>query len=184
MSPRSPITPVIQHRTRVSLDPSYRGGYESDETSPLDRSEPVTSPIYRPPKSPGSPRVNQPPRPRISTNFDTVTPLNIQRIPEPKALNIHHTLKPKEVHWADEGITSADVQCGELTNILDLYLDEIVTDAASRGVISAGLEEYLKSPTIMGEWDKMDIVDDVGIAGVKENGKGFVSIIRQALMHR
>jgi hypothetical protein len=90
-------------------------------------------------------------------------------------------VKPK-VHFADEGLTSADVQSGELTDILNGYLDEVVTDATARGVMSVELEEYLKSPTIMGEWDSDgETKYELGKVGIKDKGVRSVSIVRRAL---
>ena len=177
MSPLSPITPPIQHSTWKSFDPTYRGGYESDDS--IVPSKPIRegylsinsepAPIYRPPKSPGSPTREKPARPRIMTDFNSVEPLNVQHVPT-----------PREVHFSNE-LTSAEVQSEELTDILNCYLDEVVTDAASRGVMSSGLEEFLKSPTIMGEWKNDDMVHTVQNTGEKGKGIRFVSIVRRAL---
>jgi hypothetical protein len=177
MSPMSPVTPIIEHQTRISLDPTYRGGYESEEGSSPENDNSTSTPIYRPLKSSTLPKTNQPALPRLSTNFDDVMPLNIQHSPKP--VDTPHIQKPKDVHFVDDGITSADVQSQELTNILNVYLEEVVTDASSRGVMSSGLKEYLKSPTIMGEWeDSADFENDVG---PKEQGSMSVSMVRIAL---
>jgi hypothetical protein len=111
--------------------------------------------------------------------LDTVKPLNIQFVPKP--VETKPVSKPVKVHFIDEGLTSADVQSEELTDIVDLYLEEVVSDAKSRGVMSSGLEEFLKSPTIMGEWHKVDIVYDAGIVGLKSKKDRSVSIVRRAL---
>jgi hypothetical protein len=171
----SPLTPPIHYRPQTYFDPTYRGGYESDDSiSPPIRERYLTinseqTPVYRPPKSPGSPSRERPSRPRITTDFNSVEPLNVKHVPT-----------PKEVHFANE-LTSAEMQSEELTDILDCYLDEVVTDAASRGVISSGLEEFLKSPTIMGEWKKGDLVYTVQDTGGKGKGVRSVSIVRRAL---
>ena len=173
----SPITPPIHYRPQSYFDPTYRGGYESDDS--LVQARPIrerylsinseTTPIYRPPKSPGSPSREKPTRPRIMTDLNSVEPLNVKHVPT-----------PKEVHFANE-LTSAEMQSEELADILDCYLDEVVTDATSRGVMSSGLEEFLKSPTIMGEWRKGDVVYTVQDAGGKGRGVRSVSIVRRAL---
>ena len=176
MSPLSPNTPAIHYRTLSYFDPTYHGGYESDSSiepsTPIRErnlsinSEPAS--IYRPPKSPGSPSREKPTRPRIMTDFNSVEPLNVKHVPT-----------PKDVHFSDE-LTSAEVQSEELTDILNCYLDEFVTDAASRGVMSSGLEEFLKSPTIMGEWKNDDMVYTENTGG-KGKGVRTVSIVRRAL---
>lgn len=181
-SSHSPVSPIIPLRTRVSLDPNYRGGYESDKNLQFAHVNLEPTPIYRPLQTPGSPRTNQPPRPRISTNFDVVMPLKIQHVSSP--VEIQEIIKPKEVHFIDDGITSADVQSQELTNIVNGYLDEIVSDATSRGVMSSRLEGYLKSPTIMGEWDNVQVdivVPNEEFDGLKGTRNRFVSIVRRAL---
>ena len=177
ISPLSPITPPIPYRTRAYFDPTYRGGYESDDSvgPPMTirerylsiNSEPA--PTYRPPKSPGSPSREKPARPRILTDLNSVEPLNVKHAPT-----------PKEVHFADE-LTSAEVQSEELTDILNCYLDEVVTDATSRGVMSSGLEEFLKSPTIMGEWKSGDMVYTVQNNDGKGKKARCVSMVRRAL---
>jgi hypothetical protein len=90
-------------------------------------------------------------------------------------------MSPKiKVGFADDGLTSADAQFDELTSILNGYLDEVINDAKSRGVMSSGLEEYLKSPTIMGEWkNDLEVISEEP-AG-KGNGVRTVSIVRRAL---
>jgi hypothetical protein len=90
-------------------------------------------------------------------------------------------MSPKtKVRFVDDGLTSADAQSDELTSILNVYLDEIIDDAKSRGVMSSGLEEYLKSPTIMGEWkNDLEVIYEAPVR--KGNGVRTVSIVRRAL---
>lgn len=174
VSPGGPVGSSIKLPTKASPDPSYRGGYESDENSP-HRGR-TASPAYLTPNPSVSPK-SRPTLPRISTDLSPIAPLNIQPVHVPEQLPNQKT----KVRSADEGLTSADAQSSDLTNILDSYLDEIISDAKARGVMSAGLEEYLKSPTIMGEWknDLQIIYEDkpVGNGDVVRT----VSIVRRAL---
>ncbi len=128
----SPITsPSAKPLIVTKPDPSYRGGYESSSDSEEVFSSPdIRSPVFRPPiiSSPASPK--RPPRPRISTDFSVEPPLNIQQVP----------LRQVEL------VSGVDVQSAEITEILDLYLTEIVADATARGVMSEGLKAFLESP--------------------------------------
>ena len=175
MSPAGPVGSSINLRTNVCPNPHHRNGYESDENHP-PRGRP-TAPVYQIPTPSNSPKSRRLSLPRISTDLSPIKPLNIQPvtiledIPSPKG----------KVRFADVGLTSADVQSGELTDILDLYLDQIINDAKSRGVMPAGLEEYLKSPTIMDEWknDLAIVYEDKPARN--GNAVRTVSIVRRAL---
>ena len=175
MSPAGPVGSSINLSTNLSPDPNHRSGYESDENHrPGGR---PSAPAYKIPTPSNSPKSRRASLPRISTDLLPVKPLNIRPVtilednPSPKG----------KVRLADVGLTSADVQSGELTDILDLYLDQVINDAKSRGVMPSGLEEYLKSPTIMDEWkNDLAIVYEDKPTG-NGNGVRTVSIVRRAL---
>lgn len=128
----SPITsPSAKPLIVTKPDPSYRGGYESSSDSEEVFSSPdIRSPVFRPPIISSSASPKRPPRPRISTDFSVEPPLNIQQVP----------LRQVEL------VSGVDVQSAEITEILDLYLTEIVADATARGVMSEGLKAFLESP--------------------------------------
>lgn len=171
-SPTGPVGSSVNLFTRVSPDPNYRAGYESDENLPRER---ATSPSYTSPTPSASPK-SRPQLPRISTDLSPIRPLNIQPV-----RGIEQVTSPKtKAPFTDDGLTSADAQFDELTGILNGYLDEIINDAKSRGVMSSGLEEYLKSPTIMGEWkNDLEVISEEPVG--KGTGVRTVSIVRRAL---
>jgi len=105
-----------------------------------------------PSEIPGSPRPSfrpigmTPPRKtfplHILTDLQHVPTLDTATEPlrvVPKAVVVSHT---------DPSLVSshAEAQSAELTDILDMYLNEVIADATSRGVMSAELSEYLRSP--------------------------------------
>lgn len=145
----------------MAFDPNYRGGYESDSDTPQNATASVDT---RPSKAP---QLNKP-LPRIVTEISPVKPLHIQRDPSAE----------EDLLTGDSGYTG-----GDLAEIVNCYLEEIVSDATARGVMSTELECYLKSPSIMGEWDRpikvsISEVDDIPLEKKKVR---FVSIVRRAL---
>jgi hypothetical protein len=158
----SPLTPALQPLTRVPADASYTHGYEF----PQPPTDPVTSPKPKPSL------------PRILTDLTPTEPLAIQPI----------LLQPRrESAVQDTGhtLTSADIESHELTSILDFYLEETVTDAVARGVMSNDLVQFLKSPTIMGEWGPYSASSPVyeeiyNLLGSSDSERP-VTVIREAL---
>jgi hypothetical protein len=169
VSPVGPVGSSIKVHTNTSPDLNYRGGYELDENNaPRGPTTTATDKLPEPSKSPKS----RPTLPRISTDLSSIKPLNVQPVKRPGS---------KPVRLVDEGLTSADMQSSELADILNLYLDEIIDDARARGVMSASLEEYLRSPTIMGEWNNdLEIIYEDKPVG-EGNVLRTVSVVRKSL---
>jgi len=151
----------------------YNGGYDSGEDlyqTELD--DAAKLPRYRPPPSP--PRGTTRLRPRIEINIPTVEPLKIKQ---------HSTVIPRETF--PDVFSPIQAQSAEITGILDLYLDELVTEARSRGVISPDLSEYLKSSRTEKEEEEEVVqkttVDLTAPALPEKNKIRYVSMVRRAL---
>jgi hypothetical protein len=171
------ISPLNTKPITGWFDTAYRGGYEladgvaaDSRSSMYSQDDVLGMPSFQPPPSPKSTRPDKPPRPRISTDLASVEPLNFT-----SANHIRH----EEISAA---LTSAEAQCAELTDILDLYLEEIVTDATARGVMSSHLRSYLRST------GDDDSEDDGGPSDLRmrlsvrpRDGIRSVSIVRRAL---
>jgi len=183
--PSPEVSPIPEPLTRSQPDSDYNGGYESDRDSipEAKAKSPVEeqTPRYQPPPTPRSPRTSL--LPRITTDLAPARELSPVRPLQPK----HQS--PVEVEIVTGDASPAENQSQELTEILDLYLDEIVADP-ERGDMSPALMEFLRSPTIMGEWD--NIFDETPpvkgvnqgvtrVVSVKRKDGSWVSIIRRAL---
>lgn len=68
-----------------------------------------------------------------------------------------------------------------LTDILDMYLDEIVGDATSRGVMSSNLSRFLNEETPDAETLETEEGEDEIVVETNMKGVRFVSIVRRAL---
>ena len=90
-------------------------------------------------------------------------PLNIQQVP----------LRQVEL------VSGVDVQSAEITDIVDIYLAEIVADATSREVMSEGLKAFLESP-VGRDWDVVRELERQGSLSERERVRS-VSLVRRAL---
>ena len=158
----SPIcTPLIG----VPVDPSYRGGYESSsdsETSTPKEEQGRASPSFRPPLV--VPAAKRPPLPRISTDL-SVEPLDLKYVPR------------REVQL----VSAVDIQSAEITEILDLYLAEVVADATRRGVMSWELRAFLESP-VRSDWEvEREEEGEEGLMEREREKVRSVSLVRRAL---
>lgn len=149
--------PETRALTGLAPDRDYFGGYLVPEQSeaPVRPHHGRSSSIYSleedrsprvpyvAPYSPDTIRSDKRTVPRIVTNLDmskSVNPLTVAK-------------DGTMTNDLGKSLDSAEVQSSDLTDILNNYLDDVVKDAIERGVMSSELEEYLKSPTIMDEWD-------------------------------
>lgn len=74
-----------------------------------------------------------------------------------------------------------DVQSAEITEILDLYLAEIVADATARGVMSEALKSFLESP-VRKDWEIEGELERQGSLSERERERvRSVSLVRRAL---
>ena len=74
-------------------------------------------------------------------------------------------------------VGSAYAETGELASIVDSYIDELVSIAAARGVISFELVRYLKAPDSMGESED----EEESYESSDEEDENSVSMVRKAL---
>lgn len=77
-------------------------------------------------------------------------------------------------------MSAVDIQSAEITEILDLYLAEVVADATRRGVMSWELRSFLESP-VRTDWE---VEREEGQEGVTEREREkvrSVSLVRRAL---
>jgi hypothetical protein len=80
-----------------------------------------------------------------------------------------------------ELVSAVDIQSAEITEILDLYLAEIVADASNRGVMSLELRSYLESPVVK-EWELESELERQDSMTEKEKDRvRSVSLVRRAL---
>lgn len=80
-----------------------------------------------------------------------------------------------------ELVSAVDIQSAEITEILDLYLAEIVADATNRGVMSLELKAYLESP-VLKEWELERELERQDSMTEKEKERvRSVSLVRRAL---
>jgi hypothetical protein len=78
-------------------------------------------------------------------------------------------------------VSAVDIQSAEITEILDLYLAEVVADATRRGVMSWELRSFLESP-VRTDWEVER--EEEGEEGVTEREREkvrSVSLVRRAL---
>lgn len=144
----SPPSPDVTLRYPVHLqttDNSYRSGYEANSyTTVLNprgnnnlSAYPETAlsgSSLQPLRNPTIPRLDRPTVPRIATTFSGVEPLRIQ-----------HSSETEQATFSDnESVYSTDGS-EELTDILEVYLQEVVGIAAARGDISPGLGEFVRN---------------------------------------
>lgn len=79
--------------------------------------------------------------------------------------------------------SAVDIQSAEITEILDLYLSEIIADATARGVMSSELRSYLESesPGIT-DWELERELERQDSMTAKEKERvSSVSLVRRAL---
>lgn len=170
---------------RLIPEGDYSGGYLSAEAAQLGRrmstrsrssstysyeadldGSPAAS--YVTPFSPNTVRSEKPAVLRINTNLANPTRINPPLVAK----------QPSVRRDQDQPLTSAEEQSSDLADILNSYLDEVVKDAIERGVMSTELEEYLKSPTIMDEWDN----EEWKKIGEKDDRRtSLVGMVRDAL---
>ena len=79
--------------------------------------------------------------------------------------------------------SAVDVQSAEITEILDLYLSEIIADATARGVMSSELRSYLEnqSPEVT-DWElERELQRQDSMTEKERERVRSVSLVRRAL---
>jgi hypothetical protein len=128
VSTASSITSPLNNPITGWSDPDYHGDYKPGDDGASDpRSSVYTqdhvlgSPLFQPLQYLISSQPDKPSRPRSSTDLISVEPLNIKSVIQDQYKEIQSIRN------------LADVQCAELTDFFDLYLEEIMTDDHSKG---------------------------------------------------
>ena len=78
-------------------------------------------------------------------------------------------------------VSAVDIQSAEITEILDLYLAEVVADATRRGVMSWELRAFLESP-VRSDWEvEREEEGEEGLMEREREKVRSVSLVRRAL---
>ena len=77
-------------------------------------------------------------------------------------------------------MSAVDIQSAEITEILDLYLAEVVADATRRGVMSWELRSFLESP-VRSDWEVEREKEGEGVTEREREKVRSVSLVRRAL---